>query len=286
MTWLKTDDRYPEHRKVRRLTDGAYRLHHTAMCACAKDETDGYVTVEDVADMEHGNRLRKHIDALVSADLWEEVSGGWMIHDYLDYNPSHASLVAKRAVDKARQEKYRKGRVPETTLSEHQPDTRVPVDNSSDTSRRNGSVPETPSEGRVSQRDNPVTTPLSRPPVPVPSRPVPDPSVIEKRSPRGSRMTTEWEPSEKCHNDLGAEFIDLNLSLELDAFRDHWLSKGETRKDWDAALRNWCRNARKYNTRAAPSARRTNGLTDPEWQAAFERAQAGDLEDAMKGRSL
>lgn len=38
--WLKTDDRFPEHRKIRRLSDGAYRLHHTAMCACAKDETD------------------------------------------------------------------------------------------------------------------------------------------------------------------------------------------------------------------------------------------------------
>jgi len=278
-TWLKTDDKFPEHRKVRRLSDSAYRLHHTAMCACAKDETDGYVTAEDVADMEHGNRLRKHIDALVAADLWEEASGGWWIHDYLDYNPSHASLVAKRAVDKARQEKYRKGRVAETTLSERQADHGVPVDNSPATSRRNGSVHELPSEEQVSQRDNHVTTALSQPPVPVPSRPVPvpDPSSIEKHSPRGSRMTTEWKPSEKCHETVGAEFVDLDLSLQLDSFRDYWISRGETRKDWDAAFRNWCRKAREFNHKPTNGARRTNGLTDDEWQAAFVRAQAADL---------
>lgn len=61
MTRLKTDDRYPEHRKIRRLSDAAYRLHHTALCACAKDETDGLVTEADIAEMEHGKRLRKHV---------------------------------------------------------------------------------------------------------------------------------------------------------------------------------------------------------------------------------
>ena len=64
MTWLKTDDRFPEHRKIRRLSDAAYRLHHTALCACAKDETDGMVTEADIAEMEHGPRLRKHVPAL------------------------------------------------------------------------------------------------------------------------------------------------------------------------------------------------------------------------------
>ena len=139
MTWLKTDDRYPEHRKVRRLTDGAYRLHHTAMCACAKDETDGLVTSEDIADMEHGARLRKYIPALVSAGLWEEIDGGWLVHDFLDYNPSHADLEAKRARDRERQQRHR----------------RTPVT-------------------EVSHRDSAVTRALvtAPRPVPVPSRPV------------------------------------------------------------------------------------------------------------------
>ncbi len=162
VTWLKTDDRFPEHRKIRRLTDAAYRLHHTAMCACAKDETDGLVTEADLADMEHGQRLRKHIDALVSAGLWEPVKDGWLIHDFLDYNPSHASLVTKRAADRERQERYRKGR-PQQAVTE--------------VSRR---------DIRVSHAF--VTPPVTAPrPVPDPTRPVPVPNgVISPPSVGGS----------------------------------------------------------------------------------------------------
>lgn len=140
MTWLKTDDRYPEHRKIRRLSDAAYRLHHTALCACAKDETDGLVTEADIAEMEHGKRLRKHVPSLIDMGLWEPVPGGWLIHDFLDYNPSHAKQDEKRRKDRQRQEEWR--------------------------------------QKRASQRDNGVTTALSH--IPVPSRPDPtrpDPNI-------------------------------------------------------------------------------------------------------------
>lgn len=148
MTWLKTDDRFPEHRKIRRLSDSAYRLHHTAMCACAKDETDGLVTDQDVDDMEHGARLRKHIPALVAAGLWEPVPGGWIIHDFLHYNPSHGDLEEKRRRDRERQHKWRQQR--------DAPKDSTPVTNGS-------------------HRDNTVTAALSHHPVPSrpdPSRPV------------------------------------------------------------------------------------------------------------------
>jgi len=135
MTWLKTDDRFPEHRKIRRLSDPAYRLHHTALCACAKDETDGLVTEDDIADMEHGARLRKHVPALVDRGLWEPVPGGWIIHDFLHYNPSHSKQNERRERDRQRQQEWR--------------------------------------EKKASQRDNDVTTPLSQPRHTSPSRPVP-----------------------------------------------------------------------------------------------------------------
>lgn len=146
MTWLKTDDKYPEHRKVRRLSDAAYRLHHTAMCACARDETDGLVTETDIEDMEHGKRLRKHVPHLVEAGLWDEVRGGWVIHDYLHYNPSHEQLNAKRAADRERQINSRKRRAMET-----------------------GTEPASSTD--MSRRDNGVTGVVSH--TPVPSRPDP-----------------------------------------------------------------------------------------------------------------
>ena len=110
MTWLKKDDRYPEHRKIRRLTDGEYRLHDTAMHYCAKDESDGLIRTDDIGEMQHGKRLARHIPALVAAGLWEPVAGGWMIHDFLDYNPSHEQLEAERAAARERQKRARSKR--------------------------------------------------------------------------------------------------------------------------------------------------------------------------------
>jgi ribosomal protein L32 len=111
MGWLKKDDRYAEHRKIRRLGDGPYRLHDTALLACAKDETDGLVTEDDIADMQHGERLRKYVPSLVEAGLWHEVTpDSWVIHGYLDYNPSRVENELKRDQARARQERWRKSR--------------------------------------------------------------------------------------------------------------------------------------------------------------------------------
>lgn len=115
MTWLKKDDRFPEHRKIRRLTDAAYRLHDTALCYSAKDESDGFLDESDIDEMQHGKRLRKNIAALIEAGLWEVVDGGWLLHDFLDYNPSHGRQEAKRAAARERQEKFRLKRVAEDT---------------------------------------------------------------------------------------------------------------------------------------------------------------------------
>lgn len=133
MTWLRLDDRVAEHRKIRRLSDAAFRLHFTALAYCAKDETDGLVTEADFDEMEHGRRLRKHVAVLIDSGLWEPVPGGWIIHDYLHYNPSHSKLNERREKDRKRQEEWR--------------------------------------ENRASRRDNSVTTTLSHDPVP--SRPDP-----------------------------------------------------------------------------------------------------------------
>lgn len=107
MTWLKKDDDYPNHRKVRRLSDSAYRLHDTAMHYVAHDETDGLIHPEDLDDMQHGKRLRRFIPELVDARLWDVVPDGWLIHDYLDYNPSHEQLEAERAANRERQARAR-----------------------------------------------------------------------------------------------------------------------------------------------------------------------------------
>lgn len=154
MTWLKNDDSFPSHRKIRRLPDGAYRLHHTAMCYAAHDETDGLIQADDIEEMQHGKRLRKHIPVLVDAGLWEPVDGGWVIHDFLDYNPSHEQLETKREADRERQNRSRMRRA-------GTPDTPPPAPDDEDVSRR---------DSRVTRSG---VTPSVTPPRPDPSRPDP-----------------------------------------------------------------------------------------------------------------
>ena len=40
MPWAKFDDRYPWHRKVRGLSDAAFRMDVSAVCWCAENLTD------------------------------------------------------------------------------------------------------------------------------------------------------------------------------------------------------------------------------------------------------
>jgi len=42
-------------------------------------------------------RLKKALAELTDRGLWEETASGWLIHDFLDWNPSSAEVSAKRA---------------------------------------------------------------------------------------------------------------------------------------------------------------------------------------------
>ena len=190
MTWLKTDDRYPEHRKIRRLNDGAYRLHHTAQCACAKDETDGLITEADLDDMQHIGRLRKYIPDLVAAGLWEVDPRGWLVHDYLDYNPSHLQIEAERAASRERQKK-RRARLTgtESPQENHASDSKASADHVA-----NPDV--APSQDDLSRRDSRVShgpvTRESQPPVP--SRP--DPTRPDRDKTKSKGLPTSAGPGE------------------------------------------------------------------------------------------
>ena len=87
MPWVKLDDAFPEHQKVDGLSDGAFRLHVAALCHAGRNLTDGFIGSERVSRLVP--RFRKqHVAELVASCLWHDTEGGWVIHDYLAYNPS------------------------------------------------------------------------------------------------------------------------------------------------------------------------------------------------------
>jgi len=110
VTWLKTDDKMPRHPKVQPLSDAAFRLHHHALSHCAEHETDGFVATSAIDSLTHHKDKGPLIHELLNArgfrsdaqPLWSEVDGGWRVHDFLEYNPSHAELEAKRRRAKER----------------------------------------------------------------------------------------------------------------------------------------------------------------------------------------
>ena len=101
MAWGRLDDSFDSHRKVRRAGLEAVGLHARALAYCAGSLTDGHVDPEWLEERA-GKRGEKLAQQLVTAGLWEPNSDGYVIHDYLEYNPSRAQVETKRRADAAR----------------------------------------------------------------------------------------------------------------------------------------------------------------------------------------
>ena len=72
-------------------------------------------------------------------------------------------------------------------------------------------------------------------------------------SKRGTRVNPEWTPKEMTVKGISKELPQVDQSMELKTFIDHFLAapgqKG-LKVDWDATYRNWVRNSVKYGTAA------------------------------------
>lgn len=106
MTWVKLDDAFTEHPKVDSLSDGAFRLHVAGLCHSARLLTDGFVATERVSRLVP-RFSAKALAELVSGRVWHEVEGGYMVHDYLHYNPSREKVLADREAANKRQQSRR-----------------------------------------------------------------------------------------------------------------------------------------------------------------------------------
>lgn len=126
MSWVKIDDGFAEHRKIAGLSDAAFRMHVAGLCYAARNATDGFVPL-GVAKAIGGSERRAA--ELMSAGVWHlaggemlgcascaaraaeagsgtsssscTTAGGWVIHDFLQFNPSraeqeHAQEIVRR----------------------------------------------------------------------------------------------------------------------------------------------------------------------------------------------
>ena len=96
MVWLKIDDGYTEHPKVCSLGKTAFWYHVDSMCYAARNLTDGRVPASRIP--------KKYARQLVEAGLLHVDGKSYILHDFLEYNPSRES------VENAHEQKKEAGR--------------------------------------------------------------------------------------------------------------------------------------------------------------------------------
>jgi hypothetical protein len=110
MSWVRVDDGFAEHPKILELDDRTFRIHVWALCYCARHLTDGLLVLGVLRGCPLVTRkytLDRVLRCLVGAGLWKEVDGGYIIRDFLDYNPDRAQVLENRRLHAERQARYR-----------------------------------------------------------------------------------------------------------------------------------------------------------------------------------
>jgi len=159
MTWVRIDDRYPHHRKLKAagpLRALCIALDVTGKCHCAEYATDGFIADRDlphILDVLPRNRQQPVLAKLVEVGRWhrDDAAGGYWVHDFLKYNPSaaqrlaDAAAVAKRKeADRQRKAAARRGKAAVRNVSARK-SAGSPL----------GQTPDTPA-GLMSRKDNAV----------------------------------------------------------------------------------------------------------------------------------
>lgn len=96
MSWIKLDDHFPTHPKMIEAGGDAAWLHVCALCYCAEHLTDGAIPANLVGRLSDRKSPMKLAARLVELDVWIQYPDQYVIHDYLDWNPSREQVLTER----------------------------------------------------------------------------------------------------------------------------------------------------------------------------------------------
>lgn len=103
--WVKLHDGFPEDERVLGLSDKAFRLHVEGLCACARNLTDGTLSVARLRQL---RATKAAIFELEACGLWRaSEDGAYAINKFLDYNPSAEKVKHDRERAAKRQKSWR-----------------------------------------------------------------------------------------------------------------------------------------------------------------------------------
>ena len=97
MSWVKIDDGAPEHRKLLEVGAAAAWLWVCGLAYCNRQKArDGFIPDAKVATLYPMTSPRREAARLVCAGLWESVPGGFVVHDYHDFQPTTDDMTERR----------------------------------------------------------------------------------------------------------------------------------------------------------------------------------------------
>lgn len=104
MPWVRIDDLFPEDPKITGLSDRAFRVWLEGLAYCARQLSDGHIPASSVKTI---RGTRKSVDELVNAGLWQQNGTGYVVQNYLKFNPSKAQVEARREAGAKRLKRWR-----------------------------------------------------------------------------------------------------------------------------------------------------------------------------------
>ena len=92
-----------------------------------------------------------------------------------------------------------------------------------------------------------------QPIAPEPNKNLIEPLLVPAKG--AHRLPKDWKPSSETLSVMAEHFPNIDLKLEMHKFKDYWAAatRSAMKKDWDAAFRNWIRNAAKFQAEKEPT---------------------------------
>lgn len=112
MAWVRIDDQAPRNEKMLRAGAAACWLWVCGIAHAQSQLTDGFISETALPMIGVTKDAKKLAERLVEVGLFDRADGGYVVHDYLDHNPSRVDVLAKRAADAERKRAAESARNP------------------------------------------------------------------------------------------------------------------------------------------------------------------------------
>lgn len=117
--WVRFENTAPENLKVASVSDRAFRLWFNAICYCSRGRTSGRVPAALITALSV-SATKKTVEELLELGLIERLDEKtYLVHDYLDYNPSKERIDEMRETNRNRVANWRAERASNDVTGEH-----------------------------------------------------------------------------------------------------------------------------------------------------------------------